>query len=400
MAILPEDLGRFGYARESGFKGSPGAITVPKNLATADFTPAQARVARDHARNSTKDGYADKPGFKSLTGSVEIYASDQSPSDVGDLIETSLGEEVTASALTFSSASTNVSVTVSAGTIDNIARVSDGAATYHRPGTVSGSTITWAIKPPGGFTPTSIKNASDTTSPVGRAYRDKADGTVDFYQLLWDQAGFTSEQGLKGQGCVPNPFRIIWAQGQLLKFGFSFIGATWTILTTSSGLSDTTDSTATYISDVLSLAIQDLTTPVVLTELTPKSLDMVMGYSMIAGTGGQGISGTTVPASNVTTYIRHNSGEETFKVTLNDNDWDTWNGRRRDETAFQFWTEHMPGTPDDTVHGARMCVWTPRVKVVEVGRTKVDGVWCTALELAIERAANLRRHYISFFGAS
>ena len=396
---LPQDLGRFGYNTELSFKGTAGSNKNPKNVLSLDPKPARAKVERSQQRNSTKDGYGPKIGNQSYELSIETLCSDQSAADVGDIIKTSLGEEVAASspALAFASGTQN-DVTKSAGTFDDIIKVvGSDALTYYRPiKSVATNTATFAIKLPVGVTATSCVNAE---AAGGRAFRDKADGTVDTYQLLVDQAGYTGERNIKGQGAVPNPFKIVWNLEQLLKFQFSFKSAVWSISTSSSGLTDANDSSHGYLSDCVSFGIQSLGTPAVLTELGLKAFDVTLGYDFIPGKAGVGASGGTLPGSNVQRFIRGNPNEDTVKVTIDDGDWKTWDDAVTAGTKYQLWAEFQPGNMGASAQASRICLWLPQLLIVSAAPTKVDGVQCTMLEFAKERSTSpsLRRSYLSFF---
>jgi hypothetical protein len=403
LTPLPEDLARFGAAEETGgFKSTIGAYKIPDGLVSVEATPARAQVDRMVQRNSAKDAYAAKPGNQSFDLVAEVYASDQTAPDCGDWIRTSMGEEVTADDLTFASASTTTSVTVSDGVIDNIARVRFAAGTdEHRPGIVSGSTITWAIKPSG--TPTDILNASQTTVPTGRAFRDKAFGAVTTYRLETDQGDATGEVWFQGKGAVPGPFQIVYTLDGLLKLRFPFKAATWTADNSAGGsaLSDPADVTETYLSDVCSFGIQAVASAAdALVPLGLKALDVTLGYDFIPRTAAQGHTGGAVSGSNITGWVRGNSMAANITVTLDDGDFDAWDTLRLNETPQQLWAEFQPGNPTDAVGVSRICLWLPQVKIVDVQRVKVNGLVCTQLGIYCERDAgnSLRRAYLSIFG--
>lgn len=401
-----DDLARVGAAKETGgFKSaSIGSVKIPKRLILVNDNPVRERIKRIAAMNSAKDIPTDKPGFQGLTVDTEYEVNDKTADDVGDWMAHSMGEEVTPVTLPAFSAGDEESVTVgSSTTFDDIIRVpcSDGLTRHMPVKTATATKATFAHRLPSGVTASAKpKNASETSTPTGRAFRDKPDGAVDSFQLLVDQSGYTGELPIKGQGCVlASSFRVIWTLNQLLKLGFSWQGAIWTILSAgASGLSDPVDVTETYISDVISLGIQSIGTPVVLTELVPKSLETSWGYGFLKGTGGQAPSAGVVPASNVTTYTRQKSGEQSFTVILETPDWQTWDTARKAETPYEWWQEQTPGNPTASVGLTRLIGWCPQVIPVEVGKTKVDGVLCTRIEFQIGRLAGKRRQYLSLFG--
>ncbi len=396
---LPQDLGRFGFALEGSFKGTPGAFTNVRNLMALDPKVGRAMLERSQQRNSTKDSYSPRIGNQSHELTFEALCSNGTAADLGDLIKTSLGEQVATSNLVFDDGPDESTVVVSSGTFDQIVKIEgDDGLFYYRPiKSVTGLTATLAIELPAGVVAVGVQNAIDTT---GRAFRDKHDGAVAYYQAMVDQAGYTGERVIKAQGAVPTPFKFVWTLEQLLKISMGLTGAVWSVQTTASGLTDTNDGSHGYTSDAISLGIQDLTTPVALTELGPKSLEFSMGYQFTKGTAGQGASGGVVPASNATRWIRGNPIEETIKITIDEGDWKTWDEAVLAGTAYQFWAEFQPGNMGAAVAASRICVWFPRVIPVQAMPSKVDGQQCTSLEFAIERNLTdyaTRRSYLSFF---
>lgn len=400
------DFGRAGYALEGGggpggFKGAPGSITNHSLLTAA----IQAKVDRAVLErlvqaNSAGDMFAPLAGNQSFAAPIELQASDLFVSEMARVLQTMLGEQVASSNLTFSSASTDVSVTVSAGTIDNLARIiSGGGLVQHRPGTVSGSVITWKLKP--SFTPTNIKNAVDTTG--GKAFRDNVDGAVDTFQVLLDQAGKSGEVWLKGQGCVPSPLKVVYTLGGLLKYSWEWTGAVWTpTLNTGgspSGLADTADGSVYYNADVVTFALQSQTAAVI-TEIELKALELSMGYDFIPRTGGTGVgTGSSISGSNLTGWSRAGTSQKAdIACTIGDGDWKTWDDARVANTAFQFFVEFIPGIRGTTRLNQSHAIWAPQVKVVGAAPVDVDGVTCTQLKLRIERASGLRRIYFTPFG--
>jgi hypothetical protein len=400
---LPQDLGRFGYALEGAFKASPGSPQNVRNLLTLDPKPARALLERAQQRNSTKDGYSPHIGNQSYELGFEHLCSDQTADDLGDLIGTAMGEEVASATITFASGTQTTVTKTAGGTFDDILKVlgSDGRTYYMPVKSVSGNVATFAHRLPTGVTAAGCVNASDAG---GRAFRDKHDGTVNTYHAYTDQAGYTGERVLTAQGAVPTPFKIVWNLEQLLKLSMGLTGATWSISTSASGLSDSNDGNHGYTSDAISLGIQDLSAAAALTELGPKALEFSMGYEFRKGTAGQGATYAnptlTLPASNVTRWIRGNPIEETIKITLDEGDYRTWDEAVKDKTPYSFWTEFQPGNMGATALASRICVWFPRVIPVQAMPTKVDGQQVTSLEFTIERnttGSATRRSYLSFF---
>lgn len=412
LAPLPEDLGRFGYGAETSFKtlaDFAGAKVDVGGLTALDPKPARTRIEKPILRNSEKDGFQDHIGAQSFDLTVEHTVSDLTKAQVGALIGTSLGETVAADALSGFVSGNNASVTKTADAhvYDEIIKVpADDGNTYHVPVKTKGDspdTATFAFLLPGSAAANGApKNASQTG---GAAYRDKPDGTVSTYQLRVDQSNYTNQVWLKGSGAIHSaPFELVFTPNGLLRLRWQFRAATWVATQdTTSGLADTNDNTEEYISNVCSVAIQDLGTPVALnTTLTIKALKMMCGYSFEERTGSQAVSGTTVPSSFITGWNRRNSCYDDIEVTLNDSDWKQWDDIVKAKTSLFFWAEFQPGAMSGTAGSSRLCIFRPQVKVVQASPVKVDGQGCTALVLQTERraSASQKREYISLFGTS
>jgi hypothetical protein len=413
MAIpVPEDLGRAGSAIEGTFKGTPGTIVNHGGLWALDPVPDRTGIAKSVLRNSEKDGFADETGYQSFTLNIEHQVTDLLVSSLygyTDWLKTSLGEEVAPVTLAAFASGLVSSVTCGATTFDDILKiVAVDTFTYHVPlKTKSGTVATFAfLLPSAAAGATKPKNASETG---GKAWRDKKDGTVNTHQFVIDQGGYAGETWLKAQGAVPSsPFELIFTPNGLLRLKWGWQAAIWTSTknfagASPSGLVDALDNTEGYISDVVSCAIQDLTTPVALVPLAPKAMKLTCGYGFDPRTGGQGATpalAPVVPGSNKTGFNRRNSGVDMIEITIDDSDWMTWDQARINKTPFFFWVEFQPGNAAGAVGASRLCIFKPRVKVRSAKPVKVDGMWCTALQLQVERQSGMKREYVSFFGTT
>jgi hypothetical protein len=159
--------------------------------------------------------------------------------------------------------------------------------------------------------------------------------------------------------------------------------------------------TETYNGDVVSFGLQS-TTAAALTPLGLKALDVTLGYEFIPRTAAQGLSSGAASGSSITGWVRGNSMGQQITVALDDGDYQTWDDHRVNETALQLWAEFIPGNPGDTASASRICLWIPKLKVVDVQRVRISGLVCTQLGLFCERdqANSLRRAYLSIFGTT
>lgn len=399
---IPDDLGRLGYVAEVTFKVSPAVDINVGALTVLESNLDRANLPKAILRNSKKDGFADHPGWQSCDLQVEILVTDLTPTHVGDWFAVSMGAEVAAVTLESFSSGAVGSVTKSSASnaYDDIIRVPTAAGVRHVPvKTKAGAVATFAFvldsaangKP---------KNASETG---GRAFKDNPDGAVTTHSLYLDSGGKTGEIWEVLAGAVPKvPAKVLYSPNGLLRIRWGWDAATFALDDTAgaSGLADVADNTEDYISDVVSFALQDLGTPVVLAPLIPKAMEFSMGYEFAPLTGGQGVSGSTVQSTNRTGWVRRNSGVELITVTINDGDWMAWDAKRIAKTPLFFWVEFQPGAASGAVGASRFCHWKPRVKIVGAKGVKVDGVKCTALVIQVERQSGMEREYTSFFGVS
>lgn len=393
---------RIAIAPESPFK-TAGAYVNPKAYQNVTITVDRDMLPDERHLNTLKDQYVDHPGMHVAEASADFPLHTTSATDLNDVLTAALGEKVAASPLTFASASTNVSVTISAGVFDGIQKATTNIGTRYRPlKSVAGGTVgTWAIKTPVGETVSDVDNASDSS---GTAYKEKPDGTVGTLTLEFDRAGQSGE--LKGhiKGAVPTELDFAYDLSKRIMVSAKFKGAAWDH-GTAANVADPSTFSDQFLGWSAECAIQDLAVPVVLTEKRLRALSFKIGHEFIPVEGTMGLSGTTVPETPITGWIRSVFPNEVkFTIVDETTPLTTWINNVTNQTAYQFFANFMPGTPGVASSVKAISVWIPRIIATKAVPVDVNGYEAVEVTAKIEQADlaaadNLRRKlFLTFWG--
>lgn len=396
---LPSDLGRAGWALETGiYDSTPGSVVNVSMLVELDAAVLVANVEREIQRNSKRDNAAPLVGSRTGEASFAVHLGSGLTSELGELLKAALGEEIAASALTFGSASTNVSVTASAGTLDNIVELIEQTTgiRHRRPGTVSGDTLTFAIKPPASLTFVDVNNASDTS---GKAFRTKADiDEPTTFQVLVDKSGHTGERPVKLTGAAINTCKLTFAMEQTPRLAFGFDGGRGEEIATSSGLADTSPNETAFLSDYAAVYLQSSASPTVGVDRNISAFEAEFAHEVMPRKAAQGATSGVLPLSNVVGFIRGNFLGDTITLTIEDGNVKDWHDLQYARTPLSLFLDLAAGNAGDTAGARAVSAWWPEVRVTGAELTEVDGRDAVALTLTATRASGLEKAYLSIFG--
>jgi hypothetical protein len=313
------------------------------------------------------------------------------------MLEAALGSDADGSALTFSSASTNATGTVSAGTfapiVETVLTKTDNPTIRRRVPvkSVAGGTVaTWAIKPtlPSGYAVTDINNPDQTGSSAtgGKCFKEDPTATSYTFQFEIDQDGENDSVPWILKGMAINELTVLYDLQERLRLRFGFEGGDWSQESGSNLADASSEPSGNFLSWAASCFIQDLTTPAEGTQVEITNLELNLASQMIPRRATRQNTGATplVPGSAICGYKRGLSlGDGTLKVTVSKAS-TAWITALTNRTPYQFFVDFTMGGPSATATGAAVAIWCPRVVLESVEEVENEGLTGQALTFRIE----------------